>query len=520
MMNKTRFLTFPIILLATGLLTSPARSWPVRTGPVLLLTQNPTSTMKICHICGDDVASNSATPAPASIVATDKLTPVVRAVLFWMDGCPHCHGVLEEVLPPLQEKYGEQLDILLVELIGSTEVDALYKLAESLGIPNKQVKVPFLVIGEHVLIGSEQIPAELPGLIESYLTAGGVDYPQSAALAPLLPTQKAADEICNPSTPCLDLTPPITEQDEDTTEAIVQAILFTTPDCHDCQLEVRVSLTPIREKYGSQFEYRTIDIVTSEDVEYFYQVAKLYKVAQEDVELPLMIIGDRILIGDQMVNELPGLVESYFATGGVAYQDLPDKIETAPTPAPSAGHSNGFTLAVVITIGMVIALVYALVAFVTGKVFALPETIIRWLFPLLTLIGLGVALYLAYVETQSASAVCGPVGDCNAVQSSPYARLFGILPVGVLGALGYFAMLGVWIWNRLRRDWLAQNAPLALFAMTFFGTLISLYLTYLEPFVIKAVCIWCLTSAVIITLLLLISLTPALNIFIHAEKDI
>ena len=98
--------------------------------------------MKICHICGDDVASDSATPAPASIVATEKLTPVVRAVLFWMDGCPHCHGVLENVLPPLQEKYGEQLDILLVELIGSTEVDALYKLAESLGIPNKQVKMP------------------------------------------------------------------------------------------------------------------------------------------------------------------------------------------------------------------------------------------------------------------------------------------------------------------------------------------------------------------------------------------
>ena len=44
--------------------------------------------------------------------------------------------------------------------------------------------------------------------------------------------------------------------------------------------------------------------------------------------------------------------------------------------------------------------------------------------------------YLTYVETQLVQAVCGPVGDCNAVQSSSYARLFGVLPVGVLGASG------------------------------------------------------------------------------------
>lgn len=47
--------------------------------------------------------------------------------------------------------------------------------------------------------------------------------------------------------------------------------------------------------------------------------------------------------------------------------------------------------------------------------------------------------------------------------------------------------------------------------MTMFGTLFSLYLTYLEPFVIKAVCAWCLTSAVIITLLMLVNTAPALQ---------
>ena len=55
--------------------------------------------------------------------------------------------------------------------------------------------------------------------------------------------------------------------------------------------------------------------------------------------------------------------------------------------------------------------------------------------------------------------------------------------------------------------------------MALFGVLFSLYLTYLEPFVIRAVCIWCLTSAVIITLLMLLSLEPALHAFALDDEE-
>ncbi|MFO7623246.1 MAG: vitamin K epoxide reductase family protein, partial [Anaerolineales bacterium] len=135
----------------------------------------------------------------------------------------------------------------------------------------------------------------------------------------------------------------------------------------------------------------------------------------------------------------------------------------------------------------------------------------EYLTPVLALLGLGVAGYLAYVETQAVSAICGPVGDCNTVQSSPYARLFGVLHIGVLGVVGYILILAAWMWKRLRSDRLAMYASLAIFGMAFFGTLFSLYLTYLEPFVIRAVCAWCLASAVLITLLMLVNVTPALQ---------
>jgi uncharacterized membrane protein len=370
-------------------------------------------------------------PAKAQIPTAQ---PLVKAVLFWMEGCPHCHTILDEVLPPLQEKFGNQLEIRLLEVASTEDIVLLYETAAVYGIPKERVGVPFLIIGEHVLIGSKQVSDELPGFIEQYLSQGGTDWPQGLAPEPV------------------ETTPRWASQGGGSAEAVVQAILFTTPDCDECQLEIGTLLTPIQEKYGSRLEYRTIDIVKSDDVEYLYRVAELYRVAREDVDLPLIIIGDRLLIREQMVDELPGLIESYLAAGGVAYQVLPDKFEDEPSPTPPSSYNNGFTLAFVIMMGMAAALAYALIAFVVGKASALQATITRWLFPLLALIGLGAALYLAYVETQSVSAICGPVGDCNAVQSSPYARLFGILPVGVLGALGYLAMLGLWTWNRTHPD--------------------------------------------------------------------
>jgi uncharacterized membrane protein len=57
--------------------------------------------------------------------------------------------------------------------------------------------------------------------------------------------------------------------------------------------------------------------------------------------------------------------------------------------------------------------------------------------------------------------------------------------------------------------------------MAFFGTVFSAYLTNLEPFVIKAVCIWCITSSILMTLLLLLSIRPAqrsLMADLHAEE--
>ena len=155
-----------------------------------------------CRDAGQDIVPGKlpVTTPPSAPSATPAPRPVVRAVLFWMDGCPHCHEVINNVLPPLQRKYGDQLNVHLIEVKSQQDVDSLFQLGAALNIPTQNIGVPFLVIGDKVLIGSAQIPAELPGLIERYLAAGGADYPNLPGKANLQPTDAPRPTTAQPQT--------------------------------------------------------------------------------------------------------------------------------------------------------------------------------------------------------------------------------------------------------------------------------------------------------------------------------
>jgi uncharacterized membrane protein len=111
------------------------------------------------------------------------------------------------------------------------------------------------------------------------------------------------------------------------------------------------------------------------------------------------------------------------------------------------------------------------------------------------------------VETSGVEAVCGPVGDCNAVQQSEYASIFGV-PIGVLGAIAYISLIIAWIVTKVSKGRIADIAAFLIAVTAFGGTMFSIYLTFLEPFVIGATCMWCLTSALAIVGLLWFSAAP------------
>jgi uncharacterized membrane protein len=160
----------------------------------------------------------------------------------------------------------------------------------------------------------------------------------------------------------------------------------------------------------------------------------------------------------------------------------------------------GNFLSVLVLLGMLASLIAIVYRFVKKPAQSVAVAN-HWAVPLLAVIGLGVASYLSFVEITQTEAVCGPVGDCNVVQSSQYARLFGLIPVGLIGMFGYALILVFWLAGHYGPETWRRPASLAVLGLALFGLLFMVYLTFLEPFVIGATCAWCLTSAVIMTLI-------------------
>ena len=116
---------------------------------------------------------------------------------------------------------------------------------------------------------------------------------------------------------------------------------------------------------------------------------------------------------------------------------------------------------------------------------------------LLSLTGLFVSAYLyLYKIGKIGSLACG-TGGCETVQWSPWSRVAGI-EVALIGVLGYAGLLAVSLAS-LQPGLVNRRWPAALLlVLAGVGVLFTVYLTYLELFVIRAICRWCVASGVII----------------------
>lgn len=121
---------------------------------------------------------------------------------------------------------------------------------------------------------------------------------------------------------------------------------------------------------------------------------------------------------------------------------------------------------------------------------------IRRVMVVLAVAGLGVASYLTYIHYSGNPPACTFGESCLRVQTSVWSKLGGV-PVALLGLIGYVLILG----TLLAPD--REETRLATLGLTLVGVGFSGYLTYRELFSIHAVCEWCVSSAVILTLLLI-----------------
>jgi uncharacterized membrane protein len=123
----------------------------------------------------------------------------------------------------------------------------------------------------------------------------------------------------------------------------------------------------------------------------------------------------------------------------------------------------------------------------------------------LALAGIFISLYLTLYKLGMIGELSCTIGSCETVNTSKWSRFLG-LPVAAWGLLFYADVFLLSILGTLRRFEDLPVISIMLVAQAAIGVLFSAWLTYLELGVIHAICIWCVTSAVIVTLILLVGI--------------
>lgn len=349
-------------------------------------------------------------------------------------------------------------------------------------------------------------------------------------------------------------------------EPIAYGVFFYSPTCPHCHEVIDKHWDAIKAQFGDQLRVIFVNVQYPAGSALMLETTQRLGINSRAV--PMLILGNEALIGSiEIPTHTVALVQAGLAAGGIPIpavagleevfaQSLgadyvPNSVEAPQSHTDIANLvAVGVLVALVVSVlivgaafihtgmrdlvvkrlGYLLTMGYVIVGIgltaslllgstqlsVTAIAFAMAalfgitlmnlhadRAIPRYLVPLVLVIGLLVAGYMSYVEVTLNDAVCGIIGSCNVVQQSAYAALFGI-PIGIIGVTGYTVLLVLWgIGQRIREaEWL-------LFALSMGGVLFSIYLTYLEPFVIKASCVWCLTSAVCMMLLVLL-MTPGL----------
>lgn len=121
----------------------------------------------------------------------------------------------------------------------------------------------------------------------------------------------------------------------------------------------------------------------------------------------------------------------------------------------------------------------------------------------LAALGVLVSIYMTIYKLTENPNMCLGNGGCSVVNSSRYAQVYGI-PVAVIGVGGYLAIL-LLLWMERRNAFLSDNGTLAVFGLALIGFLFTVYLIYVELALIHALCPFCVTSQITMTILFVVS---------------
>ena len=126
----------------------------------------------------------------------------------------------------------------------------------------------------------------------------------------------------------------------------------------------------------------------------------------------------------------------------------------------------------------------------------------KWLYRAmvaLVIVGLAVSVYMTIYKYTGNDGMCLGSGDCSTVNASRFSEVNGI-PVAVFGIAGYAAILIVLFYEN-KNEFFRKNGTLLVFGMSLTGFLFTLWLVSVELELLKAICPFCVTSQVAMTLI-------------------
>lgn len=303
--------------------------------------------------------------------------------------------------------------------------------------------------------------------------------------------------------------------------AVARVVYYSSPHCPFCGLVAERDLAPLQGEHGSALELRVIDTSLPEGRDALEGLWRARSVPSDRRGVPTVVIGEHTLVGAREIpDQLPVRLRAALAAGGVAWPELPGIDATSPA---SSGLSEATSSPVgdtwherlhrdvpgnYVALGLLAAMLALAGVMLPRRPWQerLSRATPKAAKVGVAFVGLGAALYLSWGDLTEHDLVCGPVGQCNVVQHSDMAMLLGVIPLAVLGALGYAAILAVYLLGPFGPKPLRDHIPLVILGMSGPGFLFSMLLTFWQPFIIGATCAWCLLSALTMSLTCLLSL--------------
>lgn len=243
-------------------------------------------------------------PAARGAAITLQAAPAVHVLYFYSPDCPHCQAVQEEVLAPLQTRYGARFDLRKLEIGVPSNYELLIRAEERWQVRPEARGIPTIVVGDEILIGEDIIRAQFPALVEQGLAQGGLDWPD-------LPIPEAIKAGGSDDATATAPTCGLVQTSSCTTAAPIWVAYFYQVGCQKCS-RAEADLAYVRSRYPQ--------LVVDQFNVYDHTALGQWmaeRAGRKDFHTPALFIGNDVLIGETEITpqRIEELAVKYASTG-------------------------------------------------------------------------------------------------------------------------------------------------------------------------------------------------------------